>query len=103
MQRSVYVLAGLLALTTQLYGQIPRTISYQGVLCDTTGKPKPDNSYQMTFRLYQSNSGGSAVWSEQKSIQVTRGLFYTMLGDAVAIPASLLFDKPYWLGIQVGS
>jgi hypothetical protein len=94
MRRFCYILAGLLALTLQLYGQIPRTISYQGVLCDATGKPKPDNSYQMTFRLYQDSSGGSGAWSEQKNPQVTRGLFHTMLGDAVVIPASLLFDKP---------
>lgn len=103
MQRFSLVLVGLLALTVQIYGQIPRTISYQGVLCDATGKPKPDNSYEMTFRLYQDSSGGSAVWSEHKNLQVTRGLFHTMLGDAVIIPPSLLFDKPYWLAIQVGS
>jgi hypothetical protein len=84
-------------------GQIPRTISYQGVLCDAAGKPKPDNSYQMTFRLYQDSTGGTAAWSEQKNLQVTRGLIHTMLGDVVVIPASLLFDKPYWLGVQVGS
>jgi hypothetical protein len=53
MRHIILILASLLALTFQLYGQIPRTISYQGVLCDATGKPKPDNSYQMTFRLYE--------------------------------------------------
>ena len=29
-------------------------------------------------------------------------MFYTALGDQVVFPASLVFDQPYWLGIQVG-
>jgi len=98
MRRSLCVLAGLLALTVQLHGQIPRTISYQGVLCDATGKPKADNSYQMTFRLYEAESGGAAIWTGEKTVTLTRGLFTVQLGP---FDATLKFNKPYWLGIQV--
>jgi hypothetical protein len=92
------VLVMLAAVTAQ--AQIPRTISYQGVLCDASGNPKPDNSYQMTFRIYEAETGGTAIWTEQKTLTVTRGLFSTLLGP---FDAAIKFDKPCWLSIQVGS
>ncbi len=109
--------------------QIPRTISYQGVLSDTAGNPKPDATYSITFRLYEASSGGSAIWTETKNLTTKRGLFTTQLGDvtpfglvgsfgsslndAKAVAdnavnetnalAALAFDRQYWMSIQVGS
>ena len=77
--------------------QIPRTLSYQGVLTDSLGTPKPDGSYGLTFRLYDAESGGSALWTEAKTLDVQRGLFSTQLGDQVAFGSGLKFDKQYWL------
>ncbi len=85
------------------FGQIPRTLSYQGVLTDTTGTPKLDGTYTFTFKLYQIATGGNALWSEQKTLLLQRGLFSTNLGDQVVFPASLTFDRQYWLGIQVAN
>jgi len=103
MRSSICLLAGLLFLTLQLYGQIPRTISYQGVLCDATGKPKPDASYTLTFRLYDAVSEGSVLWVEQKDLATKGGLFSTQLGDQVLFGAAVKFDRRYWLSIQVGT
>ncbi len=83
--------------------QIPRTLSYQGVLTDSLGNPKPDGTYTFTFRIYQVSGGGSSLWSEQKVLQVKRGLFQTALGDQVIFGSALAFDRPYWLGVQVAS
>lgn len=101
--RKLVVLFFLAFCVAQLEAQIPRTISYQGVLADTLGKPKPDGSYSFTFTLYTSLSSGSPIWSETKTLDVRRGLFYTALGDQVSFPDSLRFDKPYWLGVKIGS
>ena len=81
--------------------QIPQKLSYQGVLSDTSGTPKPDGSYALTFRLYEISTGGSALWTETKTLQIKRGLFYTILSDQTPFGSSVKFDKPYWLGIQV--
>ena len=89
MRRSITVLAGLLVLTLQLNGQIPRTISYQGVLCDATGKPKPDNTYQMTFRLYDAETGGTAVWTDTKSLAVESVVFSARCLVRLALPLCL--------------
>ncbi|MDH3252999.1 MAG: hypothetical protein OEM41_09425 [Ignavibacteria bacterium] len=83
--------------------QIPRTLSYQGVLTDSLGNPKPDGTYSFTFRLYDVASGGTQLWSEQKTLAVERGLFHTTLGDQVVIGPGLTFDRSYWLGIIAGS
>ncbi|HEX9656378.1 MAG TPA: hypothetical protein VGB89_05605, partial [Bacteroidota bacterium] len=39
--------------------QVPKTLSYQGVLTDTSGTQVPDGQYQVTFNLYDQQSGGS--------------------------------------------
>jgi hypothetical protein len=97
------VIVVLLAIPLTGNAQIPKMIAYQGVLADPAGVPKPDATYTITFRLYETSSGGSAVWSEQKNLVTTRGLFSTRLGDQVLFGAGVKFDRQYWLGIQVGA
>ncbi len=92
-----------LILSLNLFSQIPRTLSYQGVLTDSLGSPKPDGVQTFTFRLYDVASGGGALWTETKDLQVKRGLFSTTLGDITLFPPTVAFDKPYWLGIKPGS
>jgi hypothetical protein len=93
----------LVVAATQSLAQIPRTISYQGIVTDTLGNPKPDGTYSFTFRLYAGATGGSPLWSETKTLQVKRGLFSTLLGDQVVFGSSLTFAAPYWLSVQVAS
>jgi hypothetical protein len=97
-----------LAVLTQMFifvtslglGQIQRTLSYQGVLTDSLGNPRPDGTYQFTFKLF--DNGGTAVWEETKDVQTKKGLFSTMLGDETPFAASMKFDRQYWLETQLG-
>ena len=98
----VLLLMAVLCLQTT-HAQIPHALSYQGILADSSGTPKPDGSYTFTFRLYDVSSGGSALWSETQSAQVKHGLFSAILGSVNPIPDSVRFDRQYWLGIVVGS
>jgi hypothetical protein len=95
------IAALMLVFAVQGFTQIPRTMSYQGVLTDTLGNPKPDGSWKFTFRLYISATGGPPIWVDQKALQVKRGLFTTILGDQTPFGPGLAFDRPYWLGISV--
>ena len=97
------VLMTLSLAPSYLHGQIPRTISYQGVLTDTTGHPKADGTYGFTFAFYTAATGGSPIWSESKSLSIHGGLFATLLGDHVVFPDSVRFDRQYWLAVQVGN
>jgi len=93
----------LIAMPLLSTAQIPRILSYQGVLADSLGNPKADGTYTFTFRFYSSPEGGGALWAEQKTILVKKGLFSTNLGDQVVFGSALTFTQPYWLGIQIAS
>lgn len=80
---------------------IPQTINFQGVLKDASGNIVPNGDYNLTFKIYNVETGGTALWTETKLVNVVDGIFSTQLGSVSAI--SLPFDAAYWVGITVGS
>ncbi len=103
MKAQAILAVALLAATcfSPTHAQIPRTLSYQGVLTDSLGNPKPDANYNMAFRLYDSDVGGNLLYTSQKTIPTKRGLFTTLLGDQPPFSSSVRFDRPYWLSLEV--
>lgn len=95
------VLASLPIIVILAFGQIPQTLSYQGVLKDAGGNLVSNGTYQLTFNLYTTFSGGSSVWSETQMVPVVDGVFNVVLGSMT--PLTVAFDVPYWLGITIGS
>ncbi len=79
--------------------QVPRFISYQGSLTDSTGMPKPDGNYTFTFRLYVDSTGGTPIWTNQQTLQLRRGLFSARLGGQQGFES--LFSGLRWLSIQI--
>jgi hypothetical protein len=55
----------------------------------------------MTFRLYTSASGGTALWTETQNVTVTAGTYTVLLGS-VSTLNTVAFDQPYFLGVTVG-
>ena len=45
------ILVSGLVCATNVRGEIPRKINYQGVLTDLSGSPMPDGQYQMIFKI----------------------------------------------------
>ncbi len=82
---------------------VPGEISFQGKLTDSgTGDPVADGTYDLTFTIYDTATGGSALWTEtQAGVSVEGGLYSVMLGSGTPFPNSLKFDDQYWLGVQV--
>jgi hypothetical protein len=89
----------LLSAALSAPAQIPQTMSYQGVLTDGAGTPVSDGTYSITFRLYPVSTGGTAVWTEAQSIDVSGGIFSAILG--AVNPLAVPFDQPYWLALSV--
>ncbi|NOY07019.1 MAG: hypothetical protein GXO82_10410 [Chlorobi bacterium] len=89
----------MLGQSESLRAQVPRTISYQGVLTDGSGSMVADGNYNVTFRLYSRSTGGSPLWTEKQLVPVRDGIFNVTLGDVT--PLMLSFSSPYWLGISV--
>ncbi len=93
------ILILLLFFSNSLFGQVPQTINYQGVLTQPSGQPVSNGNYNLTFRLYDAAVAGTELWIEVQIIPVENGIFNVILGDVT--PFALDFDAPYWLSIQV--
>lgn len=86
-------------------------ITYHGKLTDTSDVPVADGNYDFKFRIYDAVTGGSCVWSARgtcgtptaKSVSVSKGIFYTNLGESGDNALSLDFNSNYWLEITVGT
>lgn len=85
--------------TQSAFSQIPKTITYQGVLTDANNVSLPDANYAMNFRLYEAATGGQAIWTESRTVELSDGVFSVVLGENNVL--NLPFDKPYWLGVSV--
>ncbi|MDP4199327.1 MAG: hypothetical protein Q8922_10685 [Bacteroidota bacterium] len=82
---------------------IPRTISYQGVLRGANGASVTDGEYAITARLYSDADGKSLVWQGTYRVTVENGVFNLTLGTgAYPLPSLHAMDAPMWISIQVG-
>jgi hypothetical protein len=88
-----------MGMTSLTLAEVPRTISYQGVLKDEQGWTVPDGDYDITFRLYDSPDDPSYLWEETQMLFVSGGVFNAILGEYE--PLDLPFDQDYWLAISV--
>lgn len=97
----ILAIALLLFLPGIVLGQIPQTMSYQGFLVDAEGNPISDGNVMLTFKIYDTDTNGEALYQEiHNEVNVTGGIFNVIIGSTN--PLNLPFDKPYWLGITVG-
>ncbi len=95
------VLAFIVILASSLPAEIPHQINYQGRLTDGTGDPV-DGSHSITFKIYSSSAGGTALWTEtHSSIPVSNGLFNVVLGSVTTLGKAVFASQPRWLGISV--
>jgi hypothetical protein len=78
--------------------EIPQYTSYQGRVTDNSGVPVADGTYNMRFRIYDAETGGTMEWdSGTHSEQVEGGVFNVLLGESPHPALDLDFDEDYWL------
>ena len=79
---------------------VPRYLGYSGTLNSAAGSPVT-GSYNIVFKIYNVASGGTALWTETHSVDVSGGFFSVTLGDTTVL--DLDFSERYWLGITVAT
>lgn len=77
---------------------VPAYVDYQGRVTDAAGAPlapytgspavSTPKNYTMYFRIYDAQSTGTLLWSEQQTVTVDNGAFSVRLGEGTAIPAT---------------
>jgi hypothetical protein len=81
--------------------QIPK-IALQGFLKDATGKALADGTQAITFKLYNTATGGTAEWTDTQTINVFGGVYSTHLGSATKPLDALNWGAAtYFVGITV--
>jgi len=82
--------------------QVPQLINYQGILSDANGIALSGN-YSIEFRIYNSATDGSALWTETQTVTAADGLFDVILGSVTPIPFSVFDGKDKYLSLKIGS
>jgi parallel beta-helix repeat protein len=60
-----------------------------------------DGAVIMTFSLYDMDTGGTAQWSDTRSVTVNQGVFSVELGVSPNTFPINLFEMPLWMGLTV--
>ncbi len=103
---SAVVWAAGLLLPLPARAAVPSVINVQGVIRDALGDPV-DGTFNLTFALYDAESGGAELWSElQPDAPVDLGVFSGLLGtdgeNPLPVEAFATADE-VWLQVQVGA
>ena len=94
----IFLIVAIILAISQLYSQVPKTITHQGFLTKPSGSPY-DTTLSMTFKLYLDSTGGVALWTQSLgSVQVSKGVF-----NAILSPSGVAFDRQYWLEVEAGA
>ena len=92
----------VLVVAAAVLADVPQLISYQGYLTDVKTGTALSGQHDVVFRLYTSESGGSAIWEEMHGkVNIDGGLFNVMLGSVMPFAPYLDFSQPYWLEVSV--
>jgi hypothetical protein len=96
------LLLPLLAILTAscIAGNLTPRFSHQGRLLDSSGNPVPDGDYAVQYRFFHSSTGGTAVFTDTRTVAVEDGLFTNSIGATEFITPSI-FAEPTWMEINV--
>ncbi len=81
--------------------QIPRQISYQGLLVSPGGNPISDGVHVIKVSIFDQPTGGTQLYSESITATTDKGLFNVIIGGQGAISSSLDFNDQYWLAVAI--
>lgn len=91
-----------LALGAPVFAEVPHLIRYQGQAVDSNGVPL-EGPYTLTFRLYDAETAGTAVWQEvQSNVALAGGHFSVLLGQVQNLD-DVDWTQPRWLSVQVNT
>ena len=94
-------LALTVASTGAAYAMVPAQVAVEGFLQNAAGSAAPDGTYSLTFRVYESETTATALWTEANAIVgVKNGQFSWALGSKTPLDAPTV-AKAAWFGLTV--
>jgi len=83
-----------------LQGTFPYQINFQGFLADNKNNPI-NRSLAMTFRIFDTATGGNPLWSENQTIALNDGYFNAVLGVSNPVAPSTFDGRALWLEVEI--
>ncbi len=83
--------------------QVPRLISYQGLMVDSKSGAHVGGQHIVEVKYYDASSAGTLLLDEMHpSILFTDGVFNLFLGSpGSGFPAGMTFNQPYWMEVTL--
>jgi hypothetical protein len=84
------------------------TISFQAQLEQSNGTAVANGNYNVEFKLYNSASGGSALWTEDylnsknQGVNVASGYLTAQLGSITSFPSNINWSQNLWVTMNIG-
>lgn len=89
----------LFALCASTFAAMPITV--QGSIKNSGGVPV-SGTHSMTFRIYDSASGGSQLWTEtHATVSFTNGIYSAVLGNSTALDGVFGAGLQRWLSVSL--
>lgn len=92
-----------------IYSQVPELINFQGSL-DQTGSNSMSGDFIMIFSLYDTETEGDILWSEQHdNVRVSNGQFQVLIGNGILrnpmtnLSEVLVEKSELYLGFRIGT
>ena len=81
---------------------VPAQFTHQGRLLDADGEAREGDA-TITFRVTDSESGGTALWEETLTLPLTGGFYAAVLGadEDNPLDTDVLSQAPVWLELQL--
>jgi hypothetical protein len=80
--------------------EVPLLLNYQGSV-RLAGSAPSDTTVQVSFAIYDSDTGGALLWSETHEASIDDGRFHVLLGSRNALPDSLFTAPERYLGFTI--
>ncbi|MCP4631375.1 MAG: hypothetical protein GY855_00505 [candidate division Zixibacteria bacterium] len=96
MRRILLFTTVLIMVTGAIVTGSPGVFNFQGYLVDNNDNPI-SGDFEMTFRLYENETGDGALWSESHNVQLNNGNYTVQLGNQNSVNHS----GDLWLSLQI--
>ena len=101
--RNLILAMGLVGGLNATAWAVPQVLNFQGRLVET-GLPV-SGSRSMTFKIYGTASGGTALFTENRTVSVSSGIFNVLIGEVTTggIPLAVFDGSERFVEVQVGA
>lgn len=94
--------AALAALSSAAAAAVPTTVTHQGTLYDSKGKPI-NATLTLVYSIYSRTDAPTPIWTETHDVTFYDGYFSTDLGSTTPLDGVIFDGSVRYLGIKVGS